>query len=46
MKPHERFRLHVQVDAPWEGTSRIAVAFAANVPVAVAKTVAAVITGS
>jgi cation diffusion facilitator family transporter len=46
MKPHERFRLHVQVDAPGKGPSSIAVAFAANVLVAVAKTVAAVITGS
>ena len=46
MKSYERFRLHVQVDEEGEGRATIAIAFVANVLVAAAKTVAAMITGS
>ncbi len=46
MKSYERFRLHVAVDEESEGPSVVAVAFIANVLVAIAKTVAAVLTGS
>lgn len=46
MKSHERFRLHVTPDDEAEGPSVVAVAFIANLLVATAKTVAAVITGS
>src|SRR4051812_49099604 len=46
MRSHERFRLHVSPDGESEGASVVAVAFIANVLVAIAKTVAAMITGS
>jgi divalent metal cation (Fe/Co/Zn/Cd) transporter len=46
MRSHERFRLHVAGDDEKRGALMIAVAFVANVLVAIAKTVAAVITGS
>ena len=46
MRSYERFRLHVSVDEESEGRSIVAVAFVANVLVALAKTVAGVLTGS
>jgi cation diffusion facilitator family transporter len=46
VKAYERFHLHVQVDDAAEGRAAIAIAFIANVLVAAAKTVAAMITGS
>ncbi len=46
MKSYERFRLHVSAEEEAEGPSVVAIAFAANLVVAIAKTVAAVITGS
>jgi cation diffusion facilitator family transporter len=46
MKSYERFRLHVTVDDEAHGPSWVAVAFVANALVAIAKTVAAVLTGS
>jgi cation diffusion facilitator family transporter len=46
MRSHERFRLHVAVDEEAHGPSVVAVAVVANVLVAIAKTVAAALTGS
>jgi cation diffusion facilitator family transporter len=46
MKSHERFRLHVSADNDSEGASVVVVAFIANVVVAIAKTIAAAVTGS
>lgn len=46
MKSVERFRLHVSVDEEADRPSVVVVAFVANVLVAIAKTVAALLTGS
>jgi len=46
MKSHERFRLRLSVSDKTEGRSVVVFAFIANVVVAIAKTVAAVLTGS
>lgn len=46
MKSHERFRLNVAKDDDSHGASVVAVAFIANILVALAKTAAAVLTGS
>src|SRR5271163_1164487 len=46
MKSYERFRLHLSAGGEAEGLTVVVFAFVANVLVAVAKTVAAVLTGS
>ena len=46
MKSYERFRLNIALDDDMHGPSVVAVAFVANVLVAIAKTAAAVLTGS
>jgi cation diffusion facilitator family transporter len=46
MKSYERFRLNIALDDDTHGPSVVAVAFVANVLVAIAKTAAAVLTGS
>ena len=46
MRAAQRHRLQLAIDAPEEGASTVIMAFVANALVALAKTVAAALTGS